>query len=63
MNNSTNEKKAYEAPALTVVTFKTERGYAASGDLTKALGLYSLTTYGTGDQNLEDRGATTDWSW
>ena len=26
-----NEKKEYTAPELTVVTFKTERGYAASG--------------------------------
>ena len=25
------QKKEYEAPQLTVVTFKTERGYAASG--------------------------------
>ena len=25
-----NEKKLYEAPALTTVTFKTERGYASS---------------------------------
>ncbi len=26
-----NEKKEYTAPELTVVTFKTEHGYAASG--------------------------------
>ena len=29
MNNS-ETKKAYEAPALTVVSFKTEQGYALS---------------------------------
>lgn len=27
------EKQPYEAPALTVVSFKTERGYAGSGGL------------------------------
>lgn len=30
MNNSINEKRPYEAPQLTVVSFKTERGYAGS---------------------------------
>ena len=34
MNDSTNTKRPYEAPRLTVVRFKTERGYAASGELT-----------------------------
>lgn len=29
--NTTAEKKPYEAPQLTVVTFKAERGYASSG--------------------------------
>ncbi len=27
------DKKQYEAPSLTAVSFKTERGYAASGPL------------------------------
>lgn len=27
----TNKKKIYEAPGLTAVTFKTEKGYAESG--------------------------------
>ena len=35
-----NEKKEYTAPELTVVTFKTEHGYAASG-----LGLNYEFTY------------------
>lgn len=30
MNNSINENRPYEAPQLTVVSFKTERGYAGS---------------------------------
>ena len=31
MKELSNEKKQYEAPQLTVVTVKTEKGYAASG--------------------------------
>lgn len=30
-NHTMNEKKQYEAPELTVVEFKVERGYAVSG--------------------------------
>ena len=30
-NHTMNEKKQYEAPELTVVEFKVERGYAQSG--------------------------------
>lgn len=36
MNNKTNmkkEKKIYESPQLTVVEFRVERGFAASGNL------------------------------
>lgn len=29
--NTTTEKKSYEAPQLTVVTFKVEQGFAESG--------------------------------
>lgn len=32
-------EKEYEAPRLTVVTFKTERGYAVSGQLSSVFGL------------------------
>lgn len=34
------KKKEYEAPGLTVVTFKLERGYAASS-LTTVLGIWA----------------------
>ena len=44
------EKKVYEAPALTVVTFKTERGYALSGPIF-ALGFSDEY----GDEDVEDR--------
>lgn len=33
MKDSTNEKRPYEAPLLTVVSFKVERGFAGSGPL------------------------------
>ena len=44
------EKKDYEAPTLTVVSFKAELGYALSG--TKKLG---LDIVGDGDRALESR--------
>ena len=56
-----NKKKRYKAPRLTIATFKVEKGYAASGDWIRTLSLYEQT--GTGDQNLEDRGTATEWSW
>ena len=47
-----NDKKAYEAPVLTVVTFKLEAGYALSTRML-ALGLENASIYG--DENVEDR--------
>lgn len=47
------EKKRYEAPALTVVTFKAERGYALSG--TKMLAFDNLLADDYGDQAIESR--------
>ena len=49
------EKKAYEAPTLTTVTFKTERGYVAS----QALGLSN----DSGDEQIEDRQEGNNWGW
>lgn len=49
------EKKTYEAPALTVVTFKTERGYALS----------SLAVWRTdedGDDQMEDYTTGNGWN-
>lgn len=60
---SEKRKKIYEAPQVTAVSFKTERGYAASGDLAQTLAIISATAHGTGDQNLEDRGTATSWTW
>ena len=49
------QKKQYEVPQLTVVTFKTERGFAESGP--KSLGLSS----GKGNKSVEDREDGGNW--
>ena len=58
MNNPSKDKKKYEAPHLTVVSFKTEQGYAASG-------LRSLALSGDqpdyGDESVEDRQNGGNW--
>lgn len=48
--NDRRMRRSYEVPGLTVVTFKTERGFAGSGDRT--LGLFSSAG---GDNALEER--------
>lgn len=48
------EKKPYDAPQLTVVTFKMEMGYAGS---VKSLGLSG----GSGRKSLEDRQDGGNW--
>ena len=53
MNTPTIDKKSYETPKLTVVTFKYERGY---GDSFK-LGL----TSGRGRKTIEDRQDGGNW--
>ena len=47
------EKKHYEAPSLTVVSFKIEQGYALSG--LKMLAISSLLANDYGDQAIESR--------
>lgn len=49
-----SQKKQYEVPQLTVVTFKMETGYAESG---KKLGLAG----GKGSKSLEDRQDGGNW--
>lgn len=58
-----NKKTGYEAPRLTIATFKVEKGYAASSDWIQTLSLYELIGTGVGDQNIEDRGTATEWTW
>lgn len=57
------ERKFYESPRLTVVEFRTERGYAESNLMARTLWLFAATEYGTGDQNIEDRGEASGWEW
>lgn len=58
-----NVKKHYEAPQLTVVTFKAERGYASSNkSLLNTLAISSLYQ-NEGYQTLEDRGTANSWTW
>ncbi len=58
-----NVKKHYEAPQLTVVTFKAERGYASSeAKLLNTLAISSLYQ-NEGYQTLEDRGTANSWTW
>lgn len=58
------EKKHYEAPQLTVVTFKAERGYAQSNPkrLLQSIVLSSALS-GHDSQRLDDRGSVDSWSW
>ena len=53
------EKRPYEAPQLTVVTFKTERGYAASG-------LFALGRHDGEEEDvygMQDYEVQTEQSW
>ncbi|MBR1766578.1 MAG: hypothetical protein IJ745_06020 [Bacteroidales bacterium] len=51
------EKKEYTAPALTVVTFKSERGFAASGSPLEALKFWD-----SGDDGQTESYGDADWS-
>ena len=53
------EKKNYEAPALTVVKFKTERGYALSG----VGATRSKYVYNSGDDGDGIDGNNSNQSW
>lgn len=56
-----DKKKPYESPRLTVVTFKTERGYAASLKYL-TLGLLSGSApEDYGDESIESRQWGVDW--
>ena len=61
-------KKEYIAPELTVVSFKTERGYAASqplsqlvNALTSVFNAYGIQTW-DGEVVVENDPGWTDWS-
>ena len=48
-------KKNYEAPTITVVTFKVEKGFAESGGILRALALSMALSETYGSQSLENR--------
>ena len=50
MNNPTIEKKPYEAPQLTVVSFKVERGFAGSNELTGTNSVFLGAWLSSGDE-------------
>ena len=55
-------KKNYEAPQLTTVTFKTERGYASS-NLTATLGLWEDVYSPSNTDGLVDYNVQTEDNW
>ncbi len=68
MKDSPNEKKNYEAPLLTVVTFKVEKGYAESGIASYFMHLNEYdqevgTTFGRSSYGsaTEDNGNQQSW--
>ena len=60
MKEQVTTKRPYEAPQLTVVCFKTERGYADSLLRTLALS-FAIADAGNGSQLLEDRTDGGNW--
>lgn len=58
-----NEKRHYEAPELTVVTFKAERGYAGSEKRLLQTIVLSSALAGSDSQRLDDRGSIESWGW
>ena len=60
MKEQVTEKRPYEAPQLTVVTFKTERGYADSNIFRLALASILLNEPNVSN-SLESREAGGNW--
>ena len=52
------DKKQYEAPSLTAVSFKTERGYAASS----AILLEQIFQFESGDPNVTQYNEDDSWA-
>ncbi len=56
-------KKDYEAPAITVVTFKVEKGFAVSSGVLPTLALSEDFLESDGSQYLEERQDGGSWGW
>lgn len=54
MNRLAKEKRPYEVPHLTVVTFRVERGYAVS-DFSYLLNNYLFSSYTSDQETIETR--------
>lgn len=57
MKNS-NNRKAYLAPQLTAVSFRSERGFAATGEFS----LLSVWNQGESSRETENMGVRSDWN-
>ena len=55
------EKRLYEMPVLTVVSFRTERGYAVSGLQKIWVGSEDDETTGVSDYTEENEGSFLNW--
>ena len=62
MNNK-ETKKTYEAPALTVVSFKTEQGYAQSMLAGFWSGIMGSTSNGAGVSNYTEENNGNYFNW
>ena len=65
MKQNDNEKQRYEAPRLTAVSFRTERGFAGSGDRAR---IFEFMEGGTQDnarisEQRDQFNASDVWSW
>lgn len=63
MNNLLKDKKPYEAPQLTVVTIKTERGYASSGLQSLWIGSWISGVNEGGVKGLNDYTVNDELNW
>lgn len=65
MKQNDNEKQRYEAPRLTAVSFRTERGFAGSGDRAR---IFEFMEGGGQDnacisEQRDQFNASDVWSW
>lgn len=65
MKQNDNEKQRYEAPRLTAVSFRTERGFAGSNDRAR---IFEFMEGGTQDnarisEQRDQFNASDVWSW
>ena len=57
MKEKTTDRRPYEVPQLTVVTFKAERGYAESGTDARR------SSYGSANNGVDGTDGNGNWVW